>query len=234
MSFSLGSELSKMISSGEPAKASITCEEVSALSLGEVAFNPDTLTITRIVTWETSGYSGSPWGALSYSSGSADTLTFTLLLDQTEYRPTSLLGRAALAVAPIGGDAASNALAKLLGWVNTDSVTDEMKALYALTLPVTAEDGSDMGMRPPVVLFQWGDFSFRGVVTSLTLTPLLFDESGNPRRATAVVVLTGRTTFDNPVTDLFDADYAPAYTATAGRDRGSATFGDARLSALKG
>ncbi len=228
MSFNLAAEMSKLVNAAEPARASITCEEVSALSIGDVAFNPDSFTLTRNIPWDTTGWDGAPWGAMHYTGGSADTLSVTLLLDQSEYRPTTLMQRTALSLAPVAGDAASRKLAQRVGWYNADSVTYEMRQLYELTLPVKATNGSNSAMRPPSVLFSWGDFSFRGVLSNVIFTATLFDLDGNPRRATATLTFTGRAGFETTYTDVFDPSYEPEHTAKQSASSG----GDARLSLL--
>lgn len=212
---SLATQLSTMLGSGEPTKASLICEEASDLSIGDVAFNPESLVLTRGTVWGEGDNGQGPWGSLNYVSGTADTLTMKLLLDQSEYRPSTLLGRSALAIAPVG-DALSYAVARLMGWVNSDSVTLEMRMLYGLTLPVKATTGCDIqGQRPPVVLFSWGDFSFRGVLSKLDFTIDMFDDSGNPRRATADLTLTGRPSIGSEDDDIFNDQFEPDLSSKA-------------------
>lgn len=231
MSFSLSSSLSKALTPPEPTKASITCEECSSLSIGALSYNPTSCRVDRNVVWSAGMENLSPWGSISYNNGQPDTLSFQLLLDQTEYRPSTLLGKAALAASPVGNDAVSKKIAALAGWMNDESVMAEVEALYALTLPITAVDGNAGGtMRPPVVIFSWGDLTFRGVVKSLNIDFVVFDEDGLPRRATVTVSMEGRLILDGKNTDLFDPDYEPKHSASRGRSL--ALTSDSRLSAL--
>lgn len=231
MSFSLVSSLSKSLTTADPSRASITCEECSSLSIGALSYNPTSCRVDRQVSWSQGMENLAPWGSLSYNTGYADTLNFQLLLDQTEYRPTTLLGKAALAAAPVANDAASKKLIELMGWTNDESVMEEVGKLYALTLPITAVDGNGGGLqRPPVVIFTWGDLVFRGVVKSLSIDFSVFDDDGLPRRATVSVSMDGRLILDGENTDLFDPTYEPKNTASRGRSL--AVTSDSRLSAL--
>ena len=213
---SILTQLATMATRTEPRKASLTCLECPGLSFDEVQFNPASLKLDRSVSWSEGGEAMSPWGTLSYAHGKADELSFELLFDQSEYRPSTSLSAAAIAVAPVGGPEGA-ALARLAGWSNSDSVTYDVRRLYQLTMPIKAVDGNAAStMRPPVVQFHFGDFGFQGVVDSLDVELGLFDQWGMPRRCTVSLELKGRAAFDDAHGELFDATYSPSYSASAG------------------
>ena len=69
------------------------------------------------------------------------------------------------------------------------SVLPNMEGFYRFTLPIRV---SAEVIRPPVLLFRWEEFRFLGVVQSIDIDVLLFDESGSPKRATVALSLIGR------------------------------------------
>jgi hypothetical protein len=64
---------------------------------------------------------------------------------------------------------------------DNESVKDHTDQVMALAL-VDADSH-----RPPLVQFQWGDFTFKGVIESLALRYTMFLSTGKPCRATAAL-----------------------------------------------
>jgi hypothetical protein len=62
------------------------------------------------------------------------------------------------------------------GWVNK---------LLEMTNPTVPDGGDVKKMRPPIVEFSWGEFTFTGVVESVNATYTMFSQQGNPIRAQA-------------------------------------------------
>lgn len=63
--------------------AEITCLDDSSLSV-TVQFNPTSFKLGRRVTWAEQAAALQPWSTLQYGSGASDTLSVTLLLDESE------------------------------------------------------------------------------------------------------------------------------------------------------
>jgi nucleoid-associated protein YgaU len=136
----------------------------------EVLFNPNTYTITKTVKWnppgDTEGKAGSQTDlnapTLSFGGGESRQLSLDLFFDVTE--PL------------IRGNQ--------IRFVN--DVRDETDKIVALTRIKRNQS------QPPVCQVMWGDavtkdFPFIGVITSLTQKFTLFNEKGNPVRATLTV-----------------------------------------------
>ncbi len=231
--FNLALEIAKMLSPDAPKKASMICMDFKDWSLAPLQYNPENLQLDRSVTWASGGESLAPYGSLSYTKGDADTLTFTLMFDQSELRPTNAVMRQALSYLPLAAASASAALSLIPG-VNDllkMNVLPDVLKLYRLTLPVETVTGNAGGlMRPPVVAFVWGPFQFTGVVASLSFNLNLFDTDGLPRRATAQVTMKGRAMQEvKEVDTLFD----PSYDAEVkGKFDASAVKKDKRLDLL--
>lgn len=213
---SLVSGLASQLVSGSPAKASLTCKECTDLSFGDLPLNPSSLELQRAVTWSQGGEALAPYGSLSYAKGNPDTLSLQVILDESEYVPSSFLERTLLANRALPGSAMSKALDRILGIYNDSSVTFDMARLYALTMPIRALDGNAGGtMRPPVVLFHYGDFSFHGVVSSFSANMTLFGQDGSPRRAEVSLSLQGRSFQPGAWEEMFDAAFTPTQEAEA-------------------
>jgi hypothetical protein len=76
---------------------------------------------------------------------------------------------------------------------NKKTITARLLILQALTIPSVADAsrGDKDSKRPPFVEFEWGDFKFVGVVKAMDAEVILFDDKGNPKRATVQVTLEG-------------------------------------------
>jgi hypothetical protein len=161
------------------AKLNIQPLEPSALATAfpkgiDVLFNPGTYSIAKSVSWtqkgharregckeDTSRHSNAP--ELQFDGGGARVLSLELFFDVTE-----------------GGANGT-----------THDVRDETNKIVALT-----RMGREQA-QPPVCLVSWGtsapqgsDFPFRGVVTALTQSFVLFRDTGEPLRANLSVVFT--------------------------------------------
>lgn len=63
--------------------AEISCLDDGSMSIS-VQFNPTSFKLGRRVTWAEQTAALQPWSTLQYGSGAADTLSVTLLLDESE------------------------------------------------------------------------------------------------------------------------------------------------------
>ncbi len=59
--------------------------------------------------------------------------------------------------------------------------------LLALTSPIASGAGGGEKEHPPVVVFNWGNFEFTGIVDKISVQYLMFDTDGYPIRAKANV-----------------------------------------------
>ncbi len=202
-----------------PARAILHCMDVSDLTV-ELPYNPQSLQLSRRTgVGEVGGgqegsqsvrqrgagggstVSGSAFPNMRYTGGARDTLSFSTLLDESEDEGSGMQIYT-LSLFPN----------------STDSITSKLRKLYKLTLPLKFTVGSDKQIRPPVVVFVWGDFYFSGMVSSFESTIKLFDSEGRPRRAMVNLSLLGRA-FHAPSTskDALESDFTPAAaTASSG------------------
>lgn len=184
----------------EPTKAQLFCLDQGDDSI-TFQFNPTSFQFSRKVTWAEGKNAGQPWTNLSFSFGGNDTLTVSLLVDANE---------------PDTPDSTNDA-----------SVLEDVIKYYKLTMPLKIMDGEDEIVRPPVVAFLWEQFQFQGVVTSMDVELLLFDENGRATRATVDLSLMGKALSGaSSAQEFFSLDYdAPTVDAASG----SAPGGDPRL-----
>lgn len=91
---------------------------------------------------------------------------------------------------------------------SSSSIKTKLKDLYDLTTPTVKVSGNATEKRPPLVIFEWGDFRFAGVMEKLDAKLLLFDEQGQPKRATANITLKGRAFSQAVTADEFFAGAA--------------------------
>lgn len=153
------------------AKLEITPQPPSALRPVTVAFNPNSYSISKPVTWyrpRTDGEGSASEELLNaptlrFGGGGSRVLTFNeLFFDVTE---------------PINGQK----------YQDVRDITNQIVKLTRIE-PSTK--------KPPVCLVTWGkapqdsDFPFKGVVTDLTQTFTLFRRDGTPVRAKLLVVFT--------------------------------------------
>ena len=128
----------------------------------EVQYNPENFKVDRSASWKESEDQGTLSG-LEFQKLAPATISMELTFDTT-----------------IAGDDVRTA------WVNRLVDTLQPKVRF------TAEEGQGQGqplekVRPPKVTFTWGDFSLEGVLESLSVTYLMFSETGVPLRAKASV-----------------------------------------------
>jgi hypothetical protein len=210
----------------EPTKATITI--VPGGTPINVQFNPTSLTLKRDVTWVEGSTHEQTWGGgLAFDRGNTDDLDFSLLLDESEYRPSGLAAAAGTfaassVIAGLGASGAGGLASALLGsaFYNDKTVKDQIDFLYALTLPYVtqADDGVRLGgKRPPLVRFEWGTgFTFLGVFKSLNVEITLWEFDGAPKRATAKVTMIGRYVAI-PADDEVPADFFAPYNPTSAK-----------------
>lgn len=201
----------------DPPKAQILCLEASGMDV-EAQFNPTDLEYTRSNQWgggkkdEGGGCSpgvwASPWGSMQFTGGSADTMTVTLLFDESEKRDEGVMTFVPQFGMPsaLAGKLPPGLKAALL---NETSVLKRDKGdvakLHALTLPLSGlkDENGDEVMRPPICAFIWGDYQFQGVVENLKVSFKLFDANGVPRRAECTVTMKGRALSQADSSDAF-------------------------------
>ena len=75
---------------------------------------------------------------------------------------------------------------------SSSSIKAKLKDLYDLSTPTVKVGGNATEKRPPLVIFEWGDFRFAGVLEKVDAKLLFFDDQGQPKRATASLTLKGR------------------------------------------
>jgi len=179
----------------EPTKAQIYCLDRSESIVFQ--FNPTSFKFSRKVTWAEGKNAGQPWTNISFSFGGNDTMTVSLLLDETE--------------------------ADAEGETNEETVLTNVIEYYKLTMPMKITDGSDEVIRPPVVAFLWEQFQFQGVVQNMDVELLMFDDTGRAKRATVELTLMGKAMSGaSSAQEFFSLDYpfpeANASTATSPPD----------------
>ncbi|MFH1466864.1 MAG: hypothetical protein ABIO70_20945 [Pseudomonadota bacterium] len=176
------------IQNEEPTKAQLFCLDDGGQSI-TFQFNPTTFKFTRKVNWTEGKNAAMPWPSLSFSYGATDSLSVSLLLDESE---------------GVGGKD------------NTKSVLDGILAYYKLTMPLEISGSEGKAIRPPVVAFLWERFQFQGVVEDLDVEVQLFDASGRPRRATLNLTIKGKAMSGAASSDdFFSVVYKPAKGKTA-------------------
>lgn len=128
----------------------------------EVQYNPENFKVDRSASWKEAEDQGTLSG-LEFQKLAPATVSMELTFDTT-----------------VTGDDVRTA------WVNRLVDTLQPRVRF------TAEEGEGQGqplekVRPPKVTFTWGDFELEGVLESLSVTYLMFSETGVPLRAKAQV-----------------------------------------------
>lgn len=125
----------------------------------ECLFNPTEYTIAKTNTWQARPVVGKNVPKLDFTGGGSRTLNMELFLDAFE--------------------------------LQEKDVRSHVDKLWRLTMiDESNRSSSSQRSRPPTCLFQWGgSWSFRAVVTSLSVRYTLFMQDGTPVRATATVSL---------------------------------------------
>lgn len=91
---------------------------------------------------------------------------------------------------------------------SSSSINSKLKDLYDLSTPTVKVGGNATEKRPPLVVYEWGDFRFAGVLEKVDAKLLLFDENGQPKRATVSLSLKGRAFSQAVTADEFFAGAA--------------------------
>jgi hypothetical protein len=186
----------------EPTKAQLYCLDQSESITFQ--FNPTSFKFTRKVTWAEGKNAGQPWTNISFSFGGNDSLSVSLLLDETE-----------------SADDEPNDATVLEGIID----------FYKLTMPLRITDGDDEVIRPPVVAFLWEQFQFQGVVQNMDVELLMFDETGRAKRATVALTLLGKAMSGaSSAQEFFALDYTHPEVDASGS--GSDPDSDERLDIL--
>lgn len=145
-----------------------------------VLFNPSEYTIARNQTYAELKVPGLETSVVQFIRGDTQTLSLALYLDRSD-RVGHFIS-AAPSAAPAGqGSTPSGG-----GVPSTRTFEGVEPELQLLRLLVTVDSGLHA---PPVVEFNWGKLSFRGVVATYSEKIVLFDEAGHPLRATVTLVL---------------------------------------------
>jgi hypothetical protein len=124
-------------------------------------FNPSDLALTQMNGWAADPMPGKGVPTLRYTGAGSGSLRLTLFFDTTDT-----------------GQAVTEYTKKIVGLMELNS-----------SLP--GSNASTNNVRPPWVVFHWGDFhSFKAVVSALELTFEYFSNTGTPLRARAALTLT--------------------------------------------
>lgn len=184
-----------------PVKAMLYCVDDATLSV-KLQFNPESLRLDRGVSL--SPGSGVIFAGFEPSNARNDTLIFETWLDTSEL------------------PAAANAAASLMPYTfstvgSSQSILEQMEALYLLTLPGAPMMSSyDAEVRPPVVVFLWDKLKFTGMISAMNFDIKLFDPLGAPRRASVYIQMEGRAFWTTSTPDDVLNDTASAQTFLVG------------------
>ncbi|KYF79078.1 CIS tube protein [Sorangium sp. So ce394] len=144
-----------------------------------VRFNPSEYTLTRNQTYADVTIPGLETSIVQFVRGDTQTLSLELYLDRSDrvahVAAPAPAGPGAQGASPMGGGVPSTA--------SFDGIDTELKLLRLL---VTIDSGLHA---PPVVEFNWGKLSFRGVVATYSERFQMFDEAGNALRARVTLSL---------------------------------------------
>lgn len=136
--------------------------EVENSGFFEVQYNPEKFQIDRSANWSEASEQGQKSG-LEYQKTAPAVVSMELFFDTTVD----------------GSDVRTS-------WVN--------KLVYALDPHIEVTKEGDQGVplkkiRPPKIIFRWGNFQFLGVVESLNTSFIMFSEAGVPIRAKVSIKL---------------------------------------------
>jgi hypothetical protein len=123
-------------------------------------FNPAELALTRSNEWRSGSRPGRAVPTLEYAGATGGTLSFEIFFDTTDT-----------------GEPATRHTGQLVALMDVDPT-------------VPGSDESTGNVRPPTVIFHWGDLhSFRAVVSALDVRLVYFSATGVPLRARVQVTL---------------------------------------------
>lgn len=174
--------------------------------LPEVSFsiNPESLELSRSTEIKEDGF-GDSSPAMLFDGGKFDDLSFSVLLDESEFLT---LGGSALSPAGAAGALAQLSPIPIPAFRDASILTVYDKIL-ALMKPKL--DTANAAVRPCLVKFTWGDLVFVGAIESADLDIKLWDQNGKPRRGTVKVKMKGRYKWDG----TSEAAFFPSVDATA-------------------
>lgn len=123
-------------------------------------FNPEQLEVTLTTSWTGNATPGQQAPQLTFGGGESGELSVELFFDTTH-----------------SGDPVTN-------------YTDKLIKLTKIDTALPGYDAKNSNGRPAWVKFHWGKFhSFKGVITSLKITFVLFSQTGEPLRARASLTM---------------------------------------------
>lgn len=131
----------------------------------EVMFNPQEYSISRSVSYSDTNIPGKNYSVSQYISGSADTLSMTLIFNTYDFSKSNSVGKTGTA-SIISNDTK-----------NKMNVADSVNKLVSFT-----KINSDLH-RPPICEFKWSGFSFKGVIVDIKHNYTMFLDDGTPVRA---------------------------------------------------
>jgi hypothetical protein len=148
---------------GELTRATITANEGSGGSI-QCLFNPSEYTIAKSIHWQPRRNVGKDVPVMEFTGGGGRSLTMELFFDTYE--------------GPMGNPG------QRTGTGDVRSIVDK---LWKLTMiDESLKNQTTQQGRPPMVVFQWGpSWSFKAVITSLSVRYTLFRRDGTPVRAVA-------------------------------------------------
>lgn len=155
----------KMMRSGELTRASITNAETGGEGI-QCLFNPTEYTIAKTINWQPRQNMGKDVPVMEFTGGGSRSLSMELFFDTYE--------------AANGNPGART---------QTPDVRTLIDRLWKLTMIDERLRNQTTGQgRPPMVIFQWGAaWSFKAVITQLSVRYVLFQRDGTPVRAIANV-----------------------------------------------
>lgn len=126
-----------------------------------VQYNPKEFKLDKTVSWQESQTQGQSTNFVQYQKGAPMSASMDLYFDGTNSDPPAN--------------------------VQTDWV-DPLLYLTKATVQPGQGEAAELGKkRPPSLLFQWGDFSFKCVIESVSTTYLMFSSDGRAIRARCTV-----------------------------------------------
>lgn len=219
--------LNGLFSTAEPEERA-TLKALDTNTTLHFRFNPSTLSLDRKISWNEIKAQDSPRPGLRYAGGITDEMKVSILFDESEKRYETGDEKKGYKVSLLDGvKQQAHLLVPIVGLdfigASKKSVADALKLLYAMTRPAERSVGKGKDavkdVMPPVLLFEWGDFSFVGVTSDLDIKITLFDIKGRPRRATADLKLRGHNQGLDPVSDLKSFD--PRAVLGPSKEKGS-------------
>jgi hypothetical protein len=134
-------------------------------------FNPTQYTFVKANTWRSQSLTGSDVPTLNFMGGGPMVMQFELFFDT--YAP----------------DEPDTTKRNQIAGQDVRTYTEVLLNLMKIDPSLASNDKAKAG-RPPICSFHWGNYwSFKGVITDVTLSFTLFTNEGKPVRARATVSL---------------------------------------------